>query len=53
VCRLDRAGELDEEAVAGGLDQPAAMLGDPRVDHLCPDRSQPVESAFLIGPDEA
>ena len=26
---VDHAGELDEEAVAGGLDQPAAMLGDP------------------------
>ena len=26
--RIDDAGELDQQAVAGGLDDPAAMLGD-------------------------
>ena len=32
--RVDDAGELDEEPVAGGLDDAAAMLGDLRVDQL-------------------
>jgi hypothetical protein len=29
--RVDDAGELDEEAVAGGLDDAAAVLGDLRL----------------------
>ena len=29
---IDGAGELDQDAVAGGLDDPAAMLGNVRID---------------------
>ena len=35
--RVDDAGELDQQAVAGGLDDAAAVLGDLRVDQLAPD----------------
>ena len=51
--RIDNAGELDEEPVAGGLDQPAAMRGNCPVDHFGPDRLQPMEGPFLVGPDQA
>ena len=32
--RIDDAGELDQQAVAGGLDDAAAVLGDLRIDQL-------------------
>ncbi len=32
--RVDDAGELDQEAVAGGLDDATLMAGDLRVDDL-------------------
>ncbi len=32
--RVDHAGKLDEQAVAGGLDDAAAMAGDGRIDQL-------------------
>ncbi len=51
--RIDDAGELDEQPVAGRLDQPPAMRSDCRVDHLCPDGPQPVEGSFLVNPDQA
>jgi hypothetical protein len=51
--RIDDARELDEQPVAGGFDQPPAVGGDLRVDHLGADRSQPVERTFLINPDQA
>src|SRR5262249_50204956 len=50
--RFDRACELGEHAVAGGLDQPPLMLGDFRLDQLAPVRPEPVDRAFLVGPDE-
>ena len=31
--RIDDAGELDEEPVSGGLDQPTAVRGDRRIYH--------------------
>src|SRR5215472_868095 len=49
--RVDNARELDEEPVAGGLDQPAAMAGDQRIDKLSAQRSEPGECAFLVGAD--
>jgi hypothetical protein len=30
--RIDDAGKLDQQAVAGGLDDAAAVLGDLRID---------------------
>jgi hypothetical protein len=38
--RVDEARELSKEAVARGLDDPAAMLGDPGIDQLAAMRSQ-------------
>ena len=35
--RVDDAGELDQGAVAHQLDDPAAVLGDQRVDELLAD----------------
>ena len=36
--RVDDAGELDEQPVAGGLDDAAAVLGDLGVDELAANR---------------
>jgi hypothetical protein len=49
---VDYAAELDEQPVAGGLDQPAAMRSDRRVDHFAPNRPEPVEGSFFVGPDQ-
>ena len=46
---IDDADELDQQPVAGGLDQPAAMLGDLRVDHLGAKRLEPTQRAVLVG----
>src|SRR5436853_3279557 len=35
------AAELDQHAVAGGLDDPAATLGDARIDQFGPERLEP------------
>jgi hypothetical protein len=51
--RIDDAGELGEKPVAGGLNHPAAMRSDRRVDHLSPDGPQPVEGSFFVHPDQA
>ena len=48
VQRIDHAGELDQHAVAGGLDDAAAVLGDLRVDELAAQRLQPGERAVLV-----
>ena len=46
--RVDDAGELDQQAVAGGLDDAAAMLGDLGVDQFAAERLQRRERAFLV-----
>ena len=46
--RVDDAGELDEQPVAGGLDDAAAVLVDLGVDQLAPNRLQRRERAFLV-----
>ena len=46
--RIDDAGELDQQAVAGGLDDAAAMLGDLGVDQFAPKRLQRGERALLV-----
>ena len=48
--RIDDAGKLDQQAVAGGLDDAAAVLGDLGVDELGADRLQRGERAFLVRP---
>ena len=46
---IDRTGELYQHAVAGGLDYPAVILADCRIDDLAPVRFQGREGADLIG----
>ena len=51
--RADDAGELDQEAVAGGLYDAALVAGDLWVDGLGAQRFEPAECAFLVGFDQA
>ena len=46
--RIDDAGKLDQQAVAGGLDDAAVVLGDLRIDELAPQRLEAFERAFLV-----
>jgi hypothetical protein len=48
--RIDDAGEFCQQAVAGGLDDAAMMLGDLRVDQLPSQRLETFERAFLVRP---
>jgi hypothetical protein len=50
--RFDRARKLDEEAVAGGLDDAPAVPGDARVDQLAPARLELGERPFLVRPHQ-
>ncbi len=50
--RVDDARELDEEPVAGRLDDAPVMLGDPRVDQLGPQRLEPHQRPFLVRPHQ-
>jgi hypothetical protein len=50
--RIDDAGELHEQPVAGRLYDPAPMLLDLRVPHLGADRFQRNERAFLVRPHQ-
>ena len=50
--RVDNAGELDQEAVAGGLDEAAVVLGDFRIDEFAPQRLEAFERAFLVRPHQ-
>jgi hypothetical protein len=47
--RLDHARGLDQNAVAGCLDDAPAMLADFGVDQFAPMRPQPREGTFLVG----
>jgi hypothetical protein len=49
---VDDAGEFDQEAVTGGLDDAAMMGGDFRIDHLGAERLDATERPFLVGLDE-
>ncbi len=50
--RVDDAGELDQHAVAGGLDDAAAVLGDLRIEELAAQRLEAFERAFLVRPHQ-
>jgi hypothetical protein len=50
---LHRARKLREQAVAGRLEDPPAVLRHQRLDHLAPQRPQPRQRARLIGADQA
>ena len=47
--RVDDAGEFRQHAVAGSLDDPAAMLADLRIDQFAEARLDALVRAFLIG----
>ncbi len=47
------AVEHDEEGVASGLNDPAAMLVDRRVDQSAAERTEAFERSFVIQPDQA
>jgi hypothetical protein len=51
--RLDRTGKFDQEAVASGLDDAAAMLGNAGIDQIAPARLEPGERSFLVRPHKA
>jgi hypothetical protein len=46
--RVDDAGELHQQAVAGRFNDPAPVLSDLGVDQLAPKRLQPFEGPFSI-----
>jgi len=49
---IDDARELDQHAVAGGLDQAPAMVGDFWIEELAAQRSQAFEGAALVGAEQ-
>jgi hypothetical protein len=48
--RVDDAGQLDQEAVAGRFDDAAPVLGDLRLDQLAARRLEPGEGASSSAP---
>ena len=48
--RIDDAGKLHQQAVAGGLDDAAMVLGDLRIEKLMAQRFEAFERAFLVRP---
>ena len=53
VHRVDRAGKLHQQPVAGRLDEPPAVVGDPGVDEFAPERLQGRERTALVAPHQA
>ena len=50
--RIDHAGEFDQHAVAGRLDDPPAMVSDRGIDQLAAQCLQRSQRAFLVHPDQ-
>jgi hypothetical protein len=50
--RRKARGELDQNAVAGGFDDPAAMEGYSRIDQLAAELAEALERAFLVEPSQ-
>jgi hypothetical protein len=50
--RIDDARKLHQQAVAGGLDDAAMVLGDLRIDELMAQRFEAFERAFLVRPHQ-
>ncbi len=50
--RIDDAGKFDQQAVAGGLDDAAMVLGDFRIKELAAQRLEAFERAFLVRPHQ-
>jgi len=51
--RIDHAGELDDQAVAHGARNTAAMCEDLGIDQVAPDRLERRQSALFVDPHEA
>src|SRR5262249_17733177 len=51
--RVDHAGELRQQPVAGGLDDAPPVLGDLGIDELAPQRPQPGKRALLVRAHQA
>ena len=51
--RIDDAGELDQQPVAGGLDDAAVVRGDLGIDQLGAQSLEPRQRAFLVRPHQA
>jgi len=49
---VNGTGELDQHAVAGGLDQPPAVARNRRRQHLVPERPNPRPGSLLVGPHQ-
>jgi hypothetical protein len=47
--RVDDAGKLDKQAIAGGCDDAAAMLTDLRIEELTAERLEAFERTLLVG----
>ena len=50
--RIDDAGKLHQQAVAGGLDDAAPVLGDLRIEELAAQRLEAFERALLVRPHQ-
>src|SRR6202011_1060390 len=50
--RIDDAGKFHQQAVAGGLDEAAPMLGDLRIDELAAQRFEAFERTLFIRPHQ-
>src|SRR5262245_26490245 len=50
--RLNSAGELDQEAVADGLEKPSSVFGDLWLDHVGPQSLELRQRARLVAADE-
>ena len=50
--RVDDARKLDQQPIAGGLDNPAPMAGDLRVDDFGAQRLESAKRALLVGLDQ-
>ena len=50
--RVDDAGKFHQQAVAGGLDDAAVVLGDLRIEELAAQRFEAFERAFLVRPHQ-
>ncbi len=46
--RIDDTGKLHQQAVAGGLDDAALVLGDLRIEKLMAQRLEAFERAFFV-----
>ena len=51
--RVDRAGELNQHAVAGDLEDPAPVAGDQRLQHFFPAGLERRECTSLVLPHQA